>query len=407
MHHLKGGTSLPSYSEGSAYPNEVSSIATLDTHTYASHTLTTHDSSASLGEKITANIADAEAANKADGQRGESWALPGRLPALCWSSKARWLLAVDVALLSDEGRRRCRALNLSLATARIIARACAGFADSLTGRHLTASNQTIGEAAAKLAGRSRPWCHDVVANTRRVLKELGLAVEVARGRYLTQFERLAAAVHHEGTQIRAASTWVLTMIRRWESKSYLPRRGPTGSSTPRRRNSPNARTRAKAPSGRSSKTPRGPRSLAAQIVTAHLVQRAHGLDNGSHLGSVIDVIDELVDCERWTGRDLAALLDDDARTNPRDWPTHITHPAAFLRHRLSGLAVRLAGPSPSQIEAAHHQAVQNERRERAERATRAAQKRASSAHVAGAMAQIREQLARRRSGRDASATRQG
>lgn len=396
---------MPSYSEGSAYPNEVSSIATLGPHTYASHTLTNHDPNASLGETITARFADAEASNKSDGQRGESWALLGRPPALCWSSKSRWLLAVDIALLSDEGRRRCRALNLSPATARIIARACAGFADSLTGRHLTASNQTISAAAAKLAGRSRPWCHDVVGHTRRVLKELGLAVEVARGRYLTQFERLAAAVHHDGIQLRAASTWALTMVRRWESKSYLPRRGPTGSSTPRSRNSPNARKRAKAPSGRSSKTPRGGRPLAAQIVTAHLVQRAHGLDNGSHLGSVVDVISEFVDCERWTGRDLAALLDDDARTNPRDWPTHITHPAAFLRYRLSNLAVRLAGPSPSQIEAAHHQAVQNEQRERTKQAALATQKRASSAHVAGAMAQIREQLSRRRSGRDASATR--
>lgn len=394
-----------SYSEGSAYPNDVSSIATPDPHTYASHTLTTPDSSASIGETIQARIADAETSNKADGQRGHSWALPGRPPALCWSGRARWLLAVDVALLSDEGRRLCRGLRLSIATARIIARACAGFADSLTGRHLTASNQTIAEAAAKLAGRSRPWCHDVVGHTRRVLKELGLAVEVARGRYLTHFERLAAAVHHEGTQIRAASTWALTLIRRWESKSYLPRRGPTGSSTPRRRNSPNARKRAKAPSGRSSKTPRGPRPLAAQIVTAQLIQRTHGLDNGRHLGSLIDVIDEFVDCERWTGRDLAALLDDDARTNPRDWPAHIAHPAAFLRHRLARLTDRLADHSPSEVADAHHRAVKQECRERDEQAKESTKKRASPAHVAAAMTQIREQLTQRRSARDTSASK--
>lgn len=143
----------------------------------------------------------------------------------------------------------------------------------------------------------------------------------------------------------------------------------------------------------------------AQVVTAQLVQRAPGLDNGQHLGSVVDVISDLVDCKRWTGRDLAALLDDDARQNPRDWPTHITHPAAFLRHRLSRLEVQLSGPSPSQVEAARHLAAQQERRDREEQTKKAIQNRASSEHVAGVMAQIREQLARRRSSNDTSASR--
>src|SRR3546814_15186537 len=62
-------------------------------------------------------------------------------------------------------------------------------------------NETIGRIAAELADRSRPFCHDVVSNARAVLAELELAVEVARGRYLTVDERFQAAVHHDGAQI--------------------------------------------------------------------------------------------------------------------------------------------------------------------------------------------------------------
>lgn len=396
---------MPSCSEGNAYPNDLSSIATPDSHVDANKALHFPDpTDTPIGLIIEARIADAQSRNRASGQRGRSWALPGQPPALCWSGRARWLVAVDVALATEEGRSLCRARHLSPITARAIARGCADFADSSTGRHLTASNATIAARAADLAGRPRPWSHDVVANTRFVLEALGLAVEIVRGRYLTATERLAAAVHHDGVQLRAASTWALMLVRRWQVKSYLPRRGSTGSKTPRSRYSPNARKRATAPFGRLAKTPPGPRPLAAQIVTAQLVQRAHGLDNGRHLGALVGVIADLVDCDRWTGRDLAELLDQDARDNPRDWPATIQNPAGFLRHRLSRLSDLLAGPSPSQTAAAHHRAVQQERFEREVQAQQANRNRASSDHVAGVMAQIREQLAHRRSARDASAS---
>ncbi len=398
---------MSSCSEGSAYPNDVSSIATLERQD-ARHALTTPDSDSSIGQTIEARIAAAEAANLTHGQRGRSWALPGKPPALCWSGRARWLLAVDVALATDEGRRLCRSRHLSPVTARAIARGCADYADSGTGRHLTASNATISAHAAEKAGRTRPWSHDVVANTRRVLELLGLAVEIARGRYLSAEERLAAAVHHDCVQMRAASTWALTLIRRWHTKSLLPRRGPTGSKTPRRCNSPKrALTRAKAPSGRSPRDQETPRPLAAQIVTADLISRTHGLDNGRHLGSLVDVITEMVDYQQWTGRDLVAVLNLDARTNPRDWPTRIENPAAFLRHRLSRIANRLAEPSPSQVEAERHQTELEQQRARAEQDRLAAQQRASITHVKNTMADLRRQLARRRSERDASASLTG
>lgn len=361
----------------------------------------------SIGQTISARISRAEELNDEHPQQGYSWALPGRPPAVCWTNRQQWLIAVDIFLLTEDGRRHCRSLGIAPATVRAIARACAAYADSKTGRGVSASNQTLGAWAAAKARRARPWKHDVVSYARKVLSAAGLAVEVARGRYLTAEERLAAAVHHDGVQIRAASVWALVLPRRWAVKSYLPRRGPTGSFTPRSRTSPKrARARAQAPSGRSAtRKDRTPRPLAAQTVTAQLLTHTHGLDNGRHLGAIIDVVWDLVDCQRWTGRDLAIVLTDDAQTNPRDWPSRITSPAAFLRHRLGRIAARLADPSPSERDAAHHQAIKREQQERVEYDRLALQQRASSAHVAREMARFRAELAHRRSARDASALR--
>lgn len=386
----------------------MSSTATLDRHEDASVALQHHDPQPSIGETIEARINAAEATNRAAGQRGRSWALPGRHPALCWTSRDRWLIAVDVALMSDDGRRLCRTRHLSPTTARAIARGCAAYADSRTGRNLAASNRTISAHAAQRAGRSRPWSHDVVANTRHVLEALGLAVEVVRGRYLTAAERLAAAVHHDGVQLRAASTWALTIVRRWQVKSFLPRRGPTGSKTPRSRTSPKrAHARAQAPSGRSQRKPRQPRPLPAQIVTAQLLSRTHGLDNGRHIGPVIDVITDLVDCERWTGRDLATILNEDVRNRPRDWPQKIANPASFLRHRLLQLTDRLAGPSPSESAAEQHRALLAEQQSRVQERLVATANVASPETVKTRMAEIRAELSRRRSARDTSASVSG
>lgn len=383
-------------SEGSAYPNDLSSTATPDLSMDAPRTLDTSNPESSIGKTIEGRITQAEEDNRTSNQRGDSWALPGRMPALCWNTRARWLLAVDEALSTEEGRRLCKALHLSPATARAIARGCAAFADPLTGRHLTASNKTIAAHAAKLAGRARPWSPDVVTNTRKVLAALGLAVEVARGRYLTARERLAAAVHHDGVQRRAASTWALTLVRRWQSKSSLPRRGPTGSKTPRRSNSPNTRKRAQAPYGRSHTDKRHPRSITAQRVTGQLVARTRGLDNGNHLGSLVDVISRHVDCSTWTGKDLAEVLYHDNRKRGLSWPDKIDNPAAFIAHRLGRLAPVLAEPSPSARAAAHAEYLRTEHRARHDAQIEAETRKASPRQVSRHMETIRAILQRQR-----------
>ncbi|MFJ5872824.1 hypothetical protein ACIQD2_16960 [Dietzia maris] len=111
---------------------------------------------------------------------------------------------------------------------------------------------------------------------------------------------------------------------------------------------------------------------------------------------------ELVDCDRWTGRDLVAVLNQDARENPRDWPSTIQNPAAFLRHRLSRLPDVLAGPSPSQVAEQHRQQALEEQRRRAETAAAAEERKATAEQVSGHMEAIRSILRRRQRGPVAS-----
>lgn len=421
------GTVLADSSEGSAFPNALSSISTLDathgdasrtsikpkfTYTRPSSRRSTAADTPATAERLAlarAKVAEAEevarteaarANNAYNGQRGRSWAIPGRPPTLCWTGRSRWLALVDTLLDSDEGLDRCRRQGLSPTTARAIAHALASLADARTGRHVTASNATIAERAAKEAGRHKPWSHDVVSKVRKVLTQLGLAVEVARGRYLTKQERLEATVHHEGVQLRAASTWALLVPRRWQAKSYLVCKSPSGRFTSSRSTSPTrVRARAKAPCGRSPRPKRPPRPLAAQKVTADLVARIQSLDNGRHIGSLVDVIAELVDCNRWTARDLVTILNEDARDNPRDWPSTIKHPAGFLRHRLSRLQDVLAGPSPSEVAAAHAAKLRADQEARHREQEAAKAQAASLGTVRSSMAEFRATLAAKRANR--------
>lgn len=398
-------------SEVSAYPNGVSStgvFAVLAAH-YPLPT-TDHTGPDDLDRTLRRSLAAAEARitaaqqlNEANPQSGRSWALspePGALTrTVCWTSRRQWISGVAAALATTEGLELCRR-RIRRAVVLAVARALARFADSRTGRSVTASASTIAAIAAKLLGRAS-LTPRTVYTARMILAELGYAVEVVRGRYLTGAERLAAAEHHGGVQTRAASTWALTLPRPpagAQNVFHLPSCTSlsglsTGSSGSPKRARATARPHAKAPSGRFSRQ----RGIRPQRVTAELLQHSTGLDTGGHVGRLVDVITALVDCDRWTGRDLARTLFLDARTRGLSWPDQIDNPAGFLRNRLEGITDQLDGPSPSELEADHARRARAEQDGRRAEREKAEQRRASSSHVANAMAEFREALTRRRS----------
>ncbi|MDO5511858.1 hypothetical protein [Corynebacterium sp.] len=91
-----------------------------------------------------------------------------------------------------------------------------------------------------------------------------------------------------------------------------------------------------------------------------------------------------------------AVLNQDARENPRDWPSTIQNPAGFLRHRLSRLRDVLDGPTPGEIAEQHRQRAIAEQRRRAEAAADAKDRAATPEQVGRHMDTIRSILRRRR-----------
>lgn len=407
------GTVLPDSSEGNAHPCGLSSVDTLvrgSAHTYLDIPHNPYDVDAinAAFDAIVAEIggdflqpqnADRLAKPAADlnvalNQSGRSWRIPGQPPAQVWTSRRYWLRSVSSVLKSEKGRALCKAHRVAPDTCYAIAVALAEFADSATGRNVAASNRRIGALAARKIGRAEAFSHDTAGVARRVLAELGLAVEVARGRHLSKAERLLANEHHGGNQTRAASVWALISPREPDARPYLPSRGFTPREGSCSRKSPTrARKRTRAPFGRLCHHQNRP--LAAQKLAAELVDRIPALDRG-HIGAIVDVVIETVDYQRWNANDLVKLIDLDGQRRGIMWPATITKPAAFLRHRLAGLATELAGPSPSELEAAHLRRI---RAEQAARKDEAQRKQASTARPEtrqAAMAEFRAQMAAKR-----------
>jgi hypothetical protein len=114
-----------------------------------------------------------------------------RLPV--WWGRTDWL-EVEVRGALREHVDVCRAHHVSPDTVLTVARAMAGFADAITGRDCRPTNERMTEAAR---------CSlSTVQRARRVLKALGLVVEVVAGRSnMTLRQRLAA--HERGSSHRA------------------------------------------------------------------------------------------------------------------------------------------------------------------------------------------------------------
>src|SRR3954465_1749337 len=106
----------------------------------------------------------------------------GKRPA--WWSADDWV-EVEVRDAVNEHRDLCRAHHVDPDTVLAVARGMAGFADFRTGRDCRPTNAGL-VALLRLS-------LSTVQRARRVLKELGLVVELVRGRsIMTRTERLTA-----------------------------------------------------------------------------------------------------------------------------------------------------------------------------------------------------------------------
>ncbi|WP_345353324.1 hypothetical protein [Rhodococcus olei] len=151
---------------------------------------------------------------------------------LTWHSRRYWLTLCEwVVTHTDRGRSALKKAGIAAAT---FVRGCAAhaeFAESATGRRMSASLDT-------LVGRSG-LSVDQIKRCRRALKALELGVEQARGKLLNSLEREAAARHYEQVhgqspaqpQRGAASVWTLSAPQ-WATEAMpMPEKAPR----PRRR----------------------------------------------------------------------------------------------------------------------------------------------------------------------------
>lgn len=326
-------------------------------------------------------------------------------PIPVWDSRAGWMRQIITFARSETGIRICHEHRIAPDKFIAAANAHAAYADESTGRSLTAARDTL----AEYAGIST----DVLDRARQILRRIGAAVELVRGRYLTIAERIEASLTHGGKQLRAASVWALTSNFTANSSVYpqfpnhadLPENplGSTGISRSQIITNARATRRARA----STKTLRGPRPLHAQIAAARLADRLgptmpeyRGVDRNGHyvpgtthhhVGAIADALTAAgIDTTRWTGDDVADQITEFRRD--RSLP-HLASPTAFLRWQLRALADVWSGPTPTE----RRTEIQDRRaaERRAELDRRAAHPPASDDTRATALAEIRQILFQR------------
>ncbi|MGN6413950.1 hypothetical protein [Flexivirga sp.] len=218
---------------------------------------------------------------------------------------------MEDALTSSTGAGVLAAAHIRAVTVLAVARVDARSADRRTGRNLSSAHATVAAAV----GRSV----STVRRARSVIAELGYAVTITRGRYLTAAERAASRAVQGAAQIRAASLRALTLPREAfntrPGREHLPRRGrPTGDLT-----SSIALPTRTAARGRNSTTTRhkprrrphraaAPRPRGVQRMAARVAARQPWLARG-HIGRLCDALTRLDLDPAWTARDLIDALD--------------------------------------------------------------------------------------------------
>lgn len=300
-----------------------------------------------------------------------------------WHSRTYWLLLCEwIVMHTKRGSDALKRRGIASATFIRGCAAHAAVAESSSGRRVTACLDT-------LIGRSG-LSVDQIKRTRRVLRDLELGVEQARGKKLNAIEREAAARLHaqvHGTaparpQRGAASVWALSAPR-W-AVGAMPAPGRSTRKVPNRRRPvtrPSRRPATSGPRGSRGSAPQSSkgfscsdlsvrsdhqvrehapgetttttpiRGLDLQRAAAELVIRIPalgtriGIDPAtgprrSHIGAICDVLAAAgIDTDRWTGPEIAQALNLDAQDRGWVWPTAeaMTSPIGLLAWRLAQL----------------------------------------------------------------------
>lgn len=280
-----------------------------------------------------------------------------------WTSGAAWFDALMDALATTEGDAVRRRVSVARDTVLRVARRDWQSADVATGRGVTTAHATI---AAELGMAKK-----TVQRAREIIQELGYAVTVLEGSYLTKEERKAAREHHGGFQLRAASTRALTLPKPSSSPStdpqsvenvHLPRRATDLKKSSFNENSPTRTGALGGPAAQSKESskkspPAGriwivekPRTLDVHQFAFMLAERMPWLVRGRHIGQLMNVLERAgVDVKRWTVQELMDAIEQFSRTAALTIkePADQRNPLAYFAWLLRG-SVDPDGPTPSE-----------------------------------------------------------
>lgn len=282
----------------------------------------------------------------------------------CWWSRDQWIQAVAADLATELGTQVLRARRTSAARVQAVAAQDAKTADTTTGRNVRTSHATV----AKALGCSV----DTVRRARRVLRDLGWAVEITRGRYMTQAERILASLRKNTYQNRFASNRALTIPARARAVHPYPEGVKKISHKPSRV-LPSSRSRGagtRTPQPKARRAPRPSVAVGLQKLTARLVNRLPWLDRGDqHLLGLARSLERCGVNEEWTTQDLLNAMETDHRargllTLP---PNSQTNPRALFIHQLTRAIAGLEPPARARARAraAHDATRAAEAREKA------------------------------------------
>lgn len=323
-------------------------------------------------------------------QRGRSWHLGAPRDPLrpVWTSRRGWITQVGAVLRSEAGLTTCRRHRIAAEKVLQTTVSMASCADN-AGGGVTKSVRTLAEDAS-----ASPTA---VERSRRVLRDLDLAYEIARGRLLRTEEFHAARAHHGGYQTRAASTWACSSpayavelvaasqpkkapIRRRtrttrrracdglsldtpvRELSLVGKNSPTRIRETRKRDLPATKTQ---PRIRALHAQRAAAAIAARIGVLRMGHRWPGT-RARHIGSVVDVlINTGIDTNRWDGDAICNRLNADSIARGWTTPQQLHNPIGWLRSRLARLD--WTGPTPREL------AAEDTRRRQAEAAARRAE----------------------------------
>ena len=299
---------------------------------------------------------------------GKSWTpdpaegAEARVP--CWWSRDQWIQAVAQDLNTELGAQVLRTHRTCVARVQAVATEDAKTADTTTGRNVRTSHATVAKALRCSV--------DTVRRARRVLRDLGWAVEITRGRYMTQAERILASLHKDTYQNRFASNRSLTIPARARAVHPYPE-GVKNSSHKPSRVVPSARSRGPGTRKSQPKTSRAARScvpVGIQKLTARLVNRLPWLDRGDqHLLGLARSLARCGVSEEWTTQDLLNAMEADHRSRGLLTlaPNSQSNPRALFIHQLTRAISGLEPPAKARARAraAHAAARAAEARQKA------------------------------------------